>query len=169
MRDRYHRAMKLKPSACVRGLAIGLACLAGLAPGAAFAAAAAAKADGCLPQWQAGWARLPPSAAMPMAAGFGRLHNPCKQALAVVSARSPAFADVSLHQTTQVDGVSKMREIERLPLAAGADAVLQPGGLHLMLMQPAQLLREGASLPITFVLEDGREVQGELKVSAAKP
>nr|WP_242734004.1 copper chaperone PCu(A)C [Xanthomonas translucens] len=161
--------MKLKPFACVRGLAIGLACLAGLAPGAIFAAPAASKAAGCLPQWQAGWVRLPPSAAMPMAAGFGRLHNPCGQTLAVVAVRSPAFAEVSLHQTTQVDGVSKMRELERLPLAAGADAVLQPGGLHLMLMQSAQPLREGASVPISFVLEDGREVRGVLKVSAGKP
>ncbi|WIH06944.1 copper chaperone PCu(A)C [Xanthomonas translucens pv. graminis] len=140
-----------------------------MAPGAAFAAPAARQAAGCLPQWQAGWVRLPPSAAMPMAAGFGRLHNPCGQALAVVAVRSPAFAEVSLHQTTQVDGVSKMRELERLPLAAGADAVLQPGGLHLMLMQPAQPLREGASVPISFVLEDGREVRGALKVSAGKP
>ncbi|UKE67727.1 copper chaperone PCu(A)C [Xanthomonas translucens pv. phlei] len=140
-----------------------------MAPGAAFAAPAASQAAGCLPQWQAGWVRLPPSAAMPMAAGFGRLHNPCGQALAVVAVRSPAFAEVSLHQTTQVDGVSKMRELERLPLAAGADAVLQPGGLHLMLMQPAQPLREGVSVPISFVLEDGREVRGALKVSAGKP
>jgi periplasmic copper chaperone A len=160
--------MKLKPSACVRGLVIGLACLALSVPGAAFAAAAA-KAARCLPQWQAGWVRLPPNPAMPMAAGFGRLHNPCRQALAVAAARSPAFAEVSLHQTTQVDGVSRMRQIERLPLAAGADAVLQPGGLHLMLMQPAQPLREGASVPISFVLEDGREVRGELKVGAAGP
>ncbi|UKE56349.1 copper chaperone PCu(A)C [Xanthomonas graminis] len=140
-----------------------------MAPGAAFAAPAARQAAGCLPQWQAGWVRLPPNAAMPMAAGFGRLHNPCGQALAVVAVRSPAFAEVSLHQTTQVDGVSKMRELERLPLAAGADAVLKPGGLHLMLMQPAQPLREGASVPISFVLEDGREVRGALKVSAGKP
>ncbi|UKE48916.1 copper chaperone PCu(A)C [Xanthomonas translucens pv. cerealis] len=140
-----------------------------MAPVAVFAAPAASKAAGCLPQWQAGWVRLPPNAAMPMAAGFGRLHNPCAQALAVVAVRSPAFAQVSLHQTTQVDGVSKMREIERLPLAAGADAVLQPGGLHLMLMQPAQPLREGASVPIAFVLEDGREVRSALKVSAGKP
>ncbi|MBN6150927.1 copper chaperone PCu(A)C [Xanthomonas sp. AmX2] len=161
--------MELIPSACVRRLAVGLAYLAVFASGAAFAAPAAAKADRCVPQWQAGWVRLPPNAAMPMAAGFGRLHNPCAQALAVVSARSPAFAEVSVHQTTQVDGVSRMRDIERLPLAAGADAVLQPGGLHLMLMQPAQPLREGARLPITFVLEDGREVQGEMKVSASKP
>ncbi|UYB51225.1 copper chaperone PCu(A)C [Xanthomonas sp. AM6] len=162
--------MKLKPSACVRGLAIALACLVLSAPGAAFAAPAAARKDGCVPQWREGWVRLPPNGAMmPMAAGFGRLHNPCAQALAVVSARSPAFGEVSVHQSTQVDGVSKMRELERLPLAAGADAVLQPGGLHLMLMQPAQPLREGASVPITFVLEDGREVRGEMKVGAAKP
>lgn len=99
--------------------------------------------------------RLPPNAAMPMAACFGRLHNPCAQALAVVPAHSPAFAKVGAHQTSRVDGVRKMREIARLPQAAGA--VLQPGGLHPMLMQPAQPLREGASVPFTFVLEDGRE------------
>ncbi|WP_045727111.1 copper chaperone PCu(A)C [Xanthomonas sp. GPE 39] len=160
--------MKCRAFAYLGWLTVGLVGLSLSAPGT-LVAAPADKSAACVPQWHDGWVRLPPNTAMPMAAGFGRLHNPCAQTLAVVSARSPAFAEVSLHETTLRDGVSRMREVDALPLAPGADAVLQPGGLHLMLMQPTQPLREGARLPLTFVLKDGRQVQAQLQVRAGKP
>ncbi|QHQ27644.1 copper chaperone PCu(A)C [Xanthomonas albilineans] len=160
--------MKYTPLACVRRLAVGLAGWFLIASGP-LVAASAVKPVACVPQWRDGWVRLPPSPAMPMAAGFGRLHNPCAHTLTVVSARSPAFAEVSLHETTLRAGVSRMREVDALPLAPGNDALLQPGGLHLMLMQPTQPLREGVRLPVTFVLDDGRQVQAELQVRAGKP
>ena len=132
-------------------------------------AAQAAPASECLPRWEAGWVRLPPGAAMAMAAGFGRLANPCAQSLAVVSASSPAFGDVSLHESTQVDGVNRMREVDRLALPAGGAAILAPGGLHLMLMEPTQPLREGVAVPVTFVLADGRKVEASLQVRKTAP
>ena len=86
-----------------------------------------------------------------------------------MAARSPRFGEVSLHQTRVVDGVSRMRELERLPIAAGGQALLQPGGLHLMLMQPDSTLVEGERVPLVLVLEDGRELQAALVVSTAAP
>ncbi|MDY4281954.1 copper chaperone PCu(A)C [Xanthomonas sp. LF06-19] len=152
--------MKLKLSLYAWRLAAGLTVLLPLVPVTALAAPSV-KPGSCLPIWRDGWIRLPPNAAMSMAAGFGRLYNPCGQAFAVVSVRSPVFAEVSLHQTTVIHGISKMREVERLSLAAGATAVLEPGGLHLMFMQSVQPLHVGTSMPIIFVLDDGREVQGK--------
>jgi len=136
---------------------------------AGTASAQPAPAGQCLPQWEEGWVRLPPGDAMPMAAGFGKLVNACPQSLAVVSASSPAFGEVSLHESTQVDGVNRMREVERLALPAGGKTILAPGGLHLMLMQPTQPLREGAAVPVTFVLADGRSIDGTLQVRKAAP
>ncbi len=133
------------------------------------AVASAAPAEACLPEFRDGWIRLPANAAMPMAAGFGRFSNGCGGALEVRAVSSAAFGDVSLHETTQVGGVSRMREVEALPLPAGGDVVLQPGGLHLMLMQPAQPLHEGERLPLVFGLRDGREIQAELEVRKAAP
>lgn len=104
---------------------------------------------------------------MPMAAGYGQIRNDCREAVVVVAAGSKAFGDVSLHETTLVDGVSRMRAVERLPIAAGATVALKPGGLHLMLMQPEVALKEGAQLPLRLSLEDGRKVDGTLQVRSA--
>jgi len=130
-------------------------------------AANPAPAPGCL-SLQDGWIRMPP-APRPMLAGFGRIANACATAQAVVAVRSPRFGAASLHETRVVDGVSRMREVERLPVAPGASAVLQPGGLHLMLMQPAGALAEGERVPLVLVLADGREVQAELTVRKGPP
>jgi len=157
-------AMRRIPLSARFLIAVATLCCAGTA-----AAAQAAPPADCLPQWQAGWVRLPPNPAMGMAAGFGVFANPCAQSLAVVSASSPAFGDVSLHESTQVDGVNRMREVERLPLPAGGKAILAPGGLHLMLMEPTQPLREGAAVPVTFVLADGRQVDATLQVRKTAP
>jgi len=156
-------AMRRIPSSARFLIVAATLCVAG------HAAAQAAPATECLPRWEAGWVRLPPSAGMAMAAGFGRLANPCAQSLAVVSASSPAFGDVSLHESTQVDGVNRMREVERLALPAGGAVILAPGGLHLMLMEPTQPLNEGSAVPVTFVLADGRKIEATLQVRKTAP
>jgi copper(I)-binding protein len=142
---------------------------ASVAAVAAVAAPASAPADkaGCL-VLREGWIRLPP-APRPMLAGFGRIANGCGEEQVVAAVRSPRFGDVSLHETQLVDGVSRMRELERLPVAAGGEAVLRPGGMHLMLMQPDAVLAEGERVPLVLVLEDGREVPVELQVRKAAP
>jgi len=145
-------------------LALPLLLAADMAPAAAPAPAAKAA---CL-SMEGGWIRMPP-APRPMLAGFGRIANRCKDAQELVAVRSPRFGEVSLHETNMVDGVSRMREIERLPIAAGGQAVLQPGGLHLMLMQPDAALAEGERVPLMLVLADGHEIPATLTVSKAAP
>jgi copper(I)-binding protein len=87
----------------------------------------------------------------------------------IVEARSPSFGDVSLHETRIVDGVSRMRELPELRIASDGTAVLEPGGMHLMLMQPKTPLEQGRRIPIEFVLKDGRVLRGELEVRKAAP
>ncbi|UNK56785.1 copper chaperone PCu(A)C [Pseudoxanthomonas daejeonensis] len=134
----------------------------------AASAATPVPADPACLSLEDGWIRMPP-APRPMLAGFGRIENRCATGQALVAVRSPRFGEVSLHETRLVDGVSRMREIERLPVAAGAEAVLQPGGLHLMLMQPDAALAEGERVPLVLVLEGGREVPATLTVRKAAP
>lgn len=142
--------------------AFGVACIA-----PACAAQPPRPAPACLAM-EDGWIRLPP-APLPMLAGFGRIANRCKGGQEVVAVRSARFGDVSLHETRVVDGVSRMRELERLPIAAGTEAVLQPGGLHLMLMQPDATLVEGERVPLVLVLDDGRELAATLVVARSPP
>jgi copper(I)-binding protein len=133
---------------------------------ALVAAPMAASARECAPQVHEGWVRMPP-AAMPMMAGFGRIENPCGNPVVIVGASSAAFGDVSLHETRVVDGVSRMRALPELRIASGASAVLKPGGMHLMLMQPATALQPGSKVAVEFRLKDGRKVLGEFVVRKA--
>ena len=132
------------------------------------AAASATAAEPSCVTVREGWVRLPPPG-VTMAAGYGEIHNGCRTPVTVVAAGSKAFGDVSLHETTLVDGVSRMRAVERLPIAAGATVELKPGGLHLMLMQPEVPLSEDKVLPLRLSLEDGRKVDGQLQVRKAAP
>lgn len=124
----------------------------------------------CLPRLRDGWIRLAPGEiAMPMLAGFGRIENPCAKPVVVVGAGSPAFGDVSLHRTSMDDGMSRMRPVSALPIAAGGVAVMAPGGLHLMLMRPAPPIKAGMKVPVTFRLQDGRELRAELLARSVAP
>lgn len=140
-------------------------CAASLgAPAAAQAGDAIAPAA-CAPRIVDGWLRSPPMP-MPMLAGFARIENPCDGDVAVTGAESGAFARVDLHETTVVDGVSRMRPVARLAVPAGGEAVLQPGGLHLMLMQPATPLAEGDVARVELLLGDGRRIGADFSVRA---
>lgn len=129
-------------------------------------AVAAGKA--CLAQVREGWVRLPPMQ-MPMMAGFGRIENRCAAPVVIVGAKSAAFDDVSLHETRIVEGVSKMRALPELRIAPDGSAVLKPGGMHLMLMQPHAALKEGSRVAIEFQLKDGGSLLGEFEVRKAAP
>jgi hypothetical protein len=128
-----------------------------------LAASSSARARECAPSVRDGWVRMPP-AAMPMMAGFGRIQNDCPAPMMIVGASSPAFASVELHETRVVDGISRMRAVPELRLAPDGAAVLKPGGMHLMLMQPRTPLKAGSKVAIEFELADGRKLLGEFEV-----
>lgn len=134
----------------------------------AAAASASAAETKCVTVEQ-GWVRLLPNPKMAMTAGYAVIRNGCAKAVAITGARSATFGDVSLHETTIVDGVSRMREVRRLPLAPGARAVLKPGGLHLMLMDGYRTLEEGQPVWLQLQLEDGTEVSTALIARRAAP
>ncbi|MEO8672972.1 MAG: copper chaperone PCu(A)C [Tahibacter sp.] len=114
------------------------------------------------------WIRAMPSGA-PMQAGYAVLHNVGDEALSVVSASSVDYANVSLHQTVEENGMTRMRPIEHLDIAGGQGVVLEPGGRHLMLMMPHRELPAGANATITFALQDGSTVTATFVVADAMP
>lgn len=122
----------------------------------------------CAPQVRDGWIRLTP-VKMPMMAGFGRIENHCPKPVTITGVSSPAFGDVSLHETRIVNGVSRMRELTELRIAPDGAAVLKPGGMHLMLMQPTASLKEGSRVVVEFALKDGGVLRGELEVRKPTP
>lgn len=133
-------------------LALGLGC-----------GALSACARECAPQVRDGWVRLVPGG-MPMHAGFGRIQNACPAPVTIVSADSPSYGSVELHETLIVRGVSQMRAVPQLRIAPDQAAVFKPGGLHLMLMQPKSPLKVGSRVVIRFRTANGGELLGEFQV-----
>ena len=121
-----------------------------------------------MPVADAAWIRAAPPSAR-MLAGYVRLRNPCKRAVALTGARSTAFGSVMLHETRIVDGVSRMRHAAALVIAPGRTLQLAPGGAHLMLMQPARVPAAGERVRIELVLADGRRLPVLFTVRAQAP
>lgn len=144
----------------MRLLRASLLCL-GLSSSAMFPACARE----CAPQVRDGWVRLLPGG-MPMHAGFGRIENACPRPVTIVAARSPVYASVELHQSRTVGGVSRMRAVPALRIPSDGAAVLEPGGLHLMLLGPRAPLQPGSRVAIEFTLEGGGVLRGEFVTRA---
>jgi copper(I)-binding protein len=119
----------------------------------------------CLPQVHDGWIRMLPGG-MPMMAGFANIVNPCATPATVVKASSTTFAYTSLHETTLVNGISRMRPVPELRIAPGAAATLKAGGMHLMLMNPTAVMKAGTHVSIEFQLKDGRTIHGIFELRA---
>ncbi|MBL4829405.1 MAG: copper chaperone PCu(A)C [Aliivibrio sp.] len=95
----------------------------------------------------------PPS--VPNSAIFLTLENHKMEERTLVSASSDAADKVELHNHTMVDGMMKMRQVENIKIAAHKSAVLQPGGLHIMLFGLKNQLVEGEEISLTLTFANG--------------
>ena len=115
------------------------------------------------PVFKRAWVRsLPPG--MKMTAGFGVLTNETDKAIELVSFASPTFQSVSLHQTQEIDGVSKMAGVDSLTLQPGETVEMLPGGYHLMMMGPRQSMAPGNQVLIQMTSAAGQTFEYEVAV-----
>lgn len=114
-------------------------------------------------QVQNGYLRaVPPTAAV--TAAFMEIHNQGDQARALVSASSSAAEAVELHTHTNVEGVMQMRQVKQIDLAANSITLLQPGGLHIMLIGLKKPLKMGDKVLVSLKLDDGSLLELDLPV-----
>ncbi len=116
----------------------------------------------------AAWVRAAPPGAM-MMAGYMRVYNDGKTPLIFVSAHSEAFGTIELHRTQIKNGVSSMRPASDQIIAPGGSMTLDPGGLHLMLMQPKRALKVGDSVRFQLDFADGSSSVVFAAVSSEAP
>ena len=83
----------------------------------------------------------------------------------LVEAKSPVAGVVEVHEMVMEKDVMKMRAIKGLDLPAGKTVELKPGGYHVMLMDLKEQMKEGATVPVTLVIEgkDKKRSTVELK------
>jgi copper(I)-binding protein len=91
-------------------------------------------------------------------AGYLAIYNAGSEEIALVSAVSDDYRQIMFHRTAYKEGVSSMQHLESVIIPAGETLRFEPGGMHLMLMGPRQLLEEGDRVTICFIFSDGEHM-----------
>jgi len=100
---------------------------------------------------------VPPG--QPNSAAFMVLINDSDKDRALVDARSNISKTVELHTHKKEDGMMRMRRIDRISVKAGSQTILKPGGLHVMFIGLKQQLKEGDTVDLELIFDDGSTVK----------
>lgn len=110
-------------------------------------------------------AKAPPVA--PVLGGYLTIVNTGTEADRLVGGSTPAAERLELHESTLVDGVARMRPAKQgIAIPAGETLSLQPGGAHIMLINPKQRPAEGEKFKATLEFEKAGQVEVEFVVQA---
>lgn len=82
----------------------------------------------------------------------------------VVKAESAVAGVTELHTHVNEGGMMKMRQVKEIEIKAKGETALKPGGLHIMLIDLKQALKEGENVAITVTFEDGSSKKLEAPV-----
>lgn len=85
---------------------------------------------------------------------------------ALVGAVSPVANSAEMHAMRMEGGVMKMRRVQKIELPAHKTVKLAPGGLHIMLVEIKQPLREKERIPLELTIEGAGRVKSNVKVEA---
>lgn len=105
-----------------------------------------------------------PAPAGPNAAAYLTLRNSGDGADRLVAVDSDAAGSVELHESTVDGGTMSMRQVEAIEVPAGGEAVLEPGGLHVMLLEVDEGLTEGDTVELVLTFETSPEQTVEATV-----
>jgi periplasmic copper chaperone A len=105
---------------------------------------------------QNAWIRKPPG--VNTAAAYFVLKNTGSLPLKVVGVSSPIADHVMVHETSVVQGQSRMRMRDEVVVAPGKTVTFAPEGLHVMLTGLTKDLAVGETVPLLLQLEGGKEI-----------
>lgn len=145
-------------------LVVGLLALAGLASCGGAVAGPKIEVEGA-------WARPAPQMAGAGAA-YMVLKNKGSEADRLLSAETPVAEAVELHESFMDENdVMKMRPVEggAIEVPAGGQAELKPGGMHIMLINLAEPLEAGTTIPLALTFEKSGKIEVEVAVSDEPP
>lgn len=113
------------------------------------------------------WIREAPANTMVLA-GYIMIDNSDDHKHRLLGASSSVFEWIEMHRTVQDGNVVRMVPLDSLTLAPGGRLVMEPGGNHLMLMNPNTQLRAGDEVTITLRFQDGLELTVPFQVKKTR-
>jgi len=72
------------------------------------------------------------------------IENRSGKTISITGISSPQFASSMIHETTLIDGVSRMQAVGQVVVEQSSSVSFEPGGLHVMLMNPVDELTTDA-------------------------
>jgi copper(I)-binding protein len=100
------------------------------------------------------WVREAPPGVTVMA-GYMVLQNNTSRSQVLVAASSSAFETVMIHRTIAKDGMTGMEHAPQIELLPDASLLFEPGGYHLMLLNPKRTLHAGDRVDIYLKFRGG--------------
>ncbi len=91
-------------------------------------------------------------------AGYMHIKNVSASEQTITGMASTQFQSVEIHKTEIRDDVARMLKQESLTLQAGEEVLLEPGGMHLMFINPAANLKSGDQVDLTLTLHNGETI-----------
>lgn len=88
---------------------------------------------------------------------------------AIVKVSGSVAQAVEMHGHQNDNGMMRMRPVEKITIPAGGHTMLQPGGLHVMLIGLNQTLEVGNTVHIKITFEDGSHKMITAPVQDAMP
>ena len=115
-----------------------------------------------------GWVRQPPPR-MDVTAAYFVLENPGTEAIDITGVTSDAFAQAMFHQTSVMDGRSRMQHLAQIRVNAGSQFVAAPGAFHLMLTGLRGSYQQGEEIEMRLECGRGPALLARLPVRPTEP
>lgn len=94
-----------------------------------------------------------------VAAAYLHISNDGDGGDTLLGVRSDASRVAELHETVFEGGSVSMRRVDALAIPAGETVALEPGGFHVMLIDPVAPLEEGGQVRLVLTFEAAGEVE----------
>ena len=108
------------------------------------------------------WAR--PTKAGMMSAAYFTIHNVGSVPDSLVQVSSNASKDVQIHLSYMNDGIMVMEEQPFVAIQASKQIPFQPGGYHVMIIQPTNDMEEGDSISLSLYFKSGMIIEETIQV-----
>jgi len=90
-------------------------------------------------------------------AAYALIENKSANDITIVSIQSPDFNKVEIHRIESENGMMSMVKQAQLTIPAGKVISLQPGEIHIMLIGPRKIFRDGDTLQLNLELDNGQQ------------
>lgn len=101
------------------------------------------------------------------AGGYFTITNVGSKPVVITGASSPECGSIMLHQSMTQGGMESMQMVSRVVVPGHGEVKFQPGGYHLMCMQPGPGMKPGAKVPVTIMFADKRLITRPFTVRGA--